>query len=786
MVDGVFPEALWDGLPGVLPTGADHHGEASALPVPRTSFVGRVREIASVHALLRRDNVRLVTLTGPGGVGKTRTAISAAASIPLPVHFVDLADVRQPDLVLPTIAAALGIRPDGRPVLDYLRAVLRQGKQLLVLDNFEQLLSAAQALADLLDACPNLRLLVTSRAVLGIVGEHVVDVRPFPLPSSSTRPPAAGEDVADSDACRLFVDRARALDPAFALSAANLPSVVGICQRLDGLPLAIELAATWTSVLAPSALLAQLEDRLALPGANTVGSPERHQSLRETIAWSYGLLGPSAQALFRRMAVFQGGCTLDALVEVAADGSLDVLRELRGLIGNSLVRRLDQPHAEPRYTMLDTVREFGLERLRQSAEVDRIHRRHAACFSALAGRVEAMVNTIDRDAWLDRLEAEHGNLHGALGWALEHGEAETAVGLAGSLLPFWQFRFHSGSGRAWVRRALALADGASAPAVRKALYCAGTLAYMQGEYVEAAGCFDDALTRYREAADAPMTGRVEMALGRLAWDALDQAEARRLFASAKRRFEECGDNVGLAWSLHYLGLVAFSDGDLVRATALVGEASTRWQSLGFSWELARCIPGHLADLARAEDNLTEALARYQECLSLNWDVQDLENVSWSLSGMALIADADGQADQAVRLMALANHLEGLVGAPLTPHIRRDHDAAVRLFGDRLDVAHAGAIEASIATEDIEGEIAAALAMRRREAPAPRQLGAHGLTPRELGVLRLLTLGKSNQEIADDLFLSVATVKVHVSRILDKLGVKSRAAATAYAHRHGLG
>src|SRR5829696_8023374 len=347
MPRSMSPESSRNGLPSLFPVPLERHAETSSLPVPRTSFVGREREVGLVQALLRRSDVRLVTLTGPGGVGKTRTAIHAATSEPHTAQFVDLADVQQPALVLPTIAAALGVRPDRRPALDVLRAVLRDGDYLLVLDNFEQVLPAASTLADLLDACPNVKLLATSRAVLGIPCEHVVDIRPFPLPP--VRSPGSETDAVDFDACRLFVDRAQALDPEFALTSANGPTIVSICQRLDGLPLAIELAAAWISVLSPSELLAQLEYRLALPSGGGLEAPLRQRSLRDTIAWSYDLLSAPARALFRRLAVFNGGCSLDAIREICGDGSLDVLQELRALVANSLVRRADLPGGDSRY-----------------------------------------------------------------------------------------------------------------------------------------------------------------------------------------------------------------------------------------------------------------------------------------------------------------------------------------------------------------------------------------------------------------------------------------------------
>ncbi len=754
------------------------------MPAPRTSFVGREREVGLVQALVRRGDVRLVTLTGPGGVGKTRTAIRAVSSGFPSAQFVDLADVQEPALVLPTIAAALGVRPDGRPVLDNLRAVLRDDDFLLVLDNFEQVQPAAAALADLLDACPNVKLLVTSRVVLGIPGEHVVDIRPFPLPP--TRPPGAEMQAVDTDACRLFLDRAQALDPEFAIDDANARTIIDICQRLDGLPLAIELAAAWVSVLAPGALLAQLEHRLALPSGGSLGAPQRQRSLRDTISWSYGLLGAPAQALFRRVAVFNGGWSLDAGMQMCGDGSLDVLQELRALVANSLVRRTDSPHGDSRYTLLEMVREFGVERLQQGGEAGAIRQRHAAYFLALAEHAEAKQNTIEREAWLDRLEAEQGNLHGALEWALAQGDAEIALRLCAAMLPFWQFRFHATVGRDWVRRALALGNDVSAPVMRKALFCAGTLAYMEGDRAEAEALFADALLHYQEADDPEMTGRVELALGRLAWDDDDLAAARRWFDSAKLRFAGRGDEVGLAHTLHYEGLVAFKDGDFPQAEASLREALTMWRALGFSWELAQCIPGHLADVARAEGNLTEAMILYQECLRFNWDRQYLEDVSWSLAGLSLVAAADGQVDQAGRLMALANRFEELLGATLTPHIRRLHDLALGMLMERIGDERFAQIHASVRSADLAAEIGAALALTRSETPpkAPSPSG-FGLTQREREVLRMMASGKSNQEIADVLFVSLGTVKVHVTHVLAKLGVKSRSAATDYAHRHNL-
>lgn len=784
MSDHMAPDVPMGVSEPLFPVPSARHLDASALPAPRTSFVGREREIGQVQALLARPGVRLVTLTGPGGVGKTRIAIQAVATSDHPAYFVDLADVRHPHLVLPTIAAALNVRTDGRPVLDSLTFALRDSDALLVLDNFEQVLPAVELLAELLDACPQVHLLITSRVVLGIVGEHVLDVRPFPLPSAASRGPAP--EPLSMEAVRLFADRAQALDPEFTLTAANAATILEICHRLDGLPLAIELAAAWTSVLSPTALLTQLEQRLALPSVSPIGMPSRQRSLQDTIAWSYELLSDNAQRLFRRAAVCNGGCSLSAVQEICGDASLDVLHELRTLVANSLVRRINGPHGDSQYTMLETVREFGAAALEASGEAQEIRNRHAAHFLALAQEADEHQSTPGREIWLDRLEAEQGNLNSALGWALAQGDAETMLGICGSLLTFWQFRFYSTVGLGWVRRALALDQPAPAQVRRKALYCAGTLAYMHGEHAEATAIFSDVLSQFREAGDLAMAARVEVALGRLAWDAGDLDAARAWFASSRDLFAMCGDEVGQAHSLHGLGLVAHKAGDVTGAEDFLRDALQKWQALGFTWELARCIPGHLADVARDAGTWPQALVLYQECLALNWAAQDLENISWSFMGLAHIAIADGAWELAAHLMGMADRCEDLTGAPLTPHIHRDHERAERTLIDHFGpVPFSSALEAARST-DLETEVAAALALTRpfSRTAAAKSAGA-GLTQRELEVLRMMASGKSNQEIADTLFLSVGTVKVHVTRILAKLGVRSRAAATDYAHRNHL-
>lgn len=757
-----------------------------ALPLPRTSFIGREHELGQVSALLACNEARLVTLIGPGGVGKTRIAKRALEAVDSSKRFIALADVREPSLVLPTIAAAMSIRPDRRPSLDQLVSVLRQGEHVLVLDNFEHVLPAAAFLDDLLDLCPNLKLLVTSRTMLGIPGEHMVDVRPFWLPGAEGTSTTHHLEALNLDACRLFAERTQLLDPEFRLTPQNVDMVIDICQQLDGLPLAIELAASWTSVFTLQTLLTQLNHRLTLPGDAKSWAHPRHRSLHDTIAWSHALLDDSAQQVFRRLSVFRGGCTLDAMRAVCSNDDRDILPVLRTLIANSLVRRFSSPDGETRYTMLETVREYAAQRLQESGESDVVSTRHANWFLSLVERSELFWDTPQRDVQLDVLDAELGNVHAALEWAISQNQAAIAIAFCGALLPVWQFRFHSGAGREWVRRSLALETPVSAASVRKAVYCAGTLAYMHGDLVDAETHFAVAEANYRDADEPGMTGRIELAIGRMAWDSNDLVTARSLFEAARQRFELTGDQSGLALSLHYLGLVAFKDDRLDEAAFSLQDALLKWRSLGFTWELAQCIPGHLADVARARGDLTAAMSLYQDCLRLNWDRKDTENVSWSLAGLAMIALNDGNADHAAALMALADRCEALTGAPLTPHIRLDHDLAMDAIVQAVGPARFAEIGQEVLGANLADSIVNALDMVRTESLTHSSSSrTESLTPREHDVLRMLAGGHSNQEIADALHVSVGTVKVHVSHILAKLNVRSRAAATDYAHRHKL-
>ena len=752
--------------------------QGPSTPVPLTAFVGRVDELARVTALLARPDVRLLTLTGPGGIGKTRLALRAAERVSAQfadgVVFVSLASVRDSALVLPTVAHVLNV-PDvpEQPLLTRVQAFLATREMLLVLDNLEHLLDAAASLvAALLSGCSRLVVLATSRSPLELSGEHR-----FAL--AALHPEAARQ---------LFVTRAEAAVPTFALTAGTTPVIDAICARLDGLPLAIELAAARIPVLPPRALLVRLDHRLDLLTGGPCDAPRRLREMRGAIAWSHDLLDAPAQILFRRLGVFVGGFTLDAAAAVAGQDS-DVLEGVSALVAASLVVPTAGVGDEPRFTMLETIREYALEQLVASGEVPSIKHAHAQHVRCLAESVIPVYDGPDSQTFNDRMEIELDNCRAAMTWTLEAGDPETGIRLAGALWRVWWYGHAAGTrpwservdeGRAWLERLLVHREGLGVGALIEALTGAGILARLQGDLQPGEVYGRELLDRSRAECDAYGSFWAHYMLGCTAEARGDTEEAKRLYEQAVQTAPGIRNpgNHGAIPRVQ-LGRIAERAGDLRGATTWLEEALALHRDAGNPHGVATASL-HLGRVICEQDDLAYAVALLEESLGRFMEERDLGGVHASLAELARLALKSGQLERCTRLLAAAAAFPG------HPNDHVSYQQTIDSVRGKLGgTAFAAAWDDGmhLTWDEVRSEVNALTAPIDAAAPNPEVM--HGLTRREREVLQLLVEGGSNRTIAETLSLSERTVEHHVLHILTKLGLDSRTAAATWAVRHGL-
>jgi predicted ATPase/class 3 adenylate cyclase len=648
----IFQLAI-DGLPAEFPPIRSLE-TPSNLPTLRTSFVGREREVARLRELLRGPG--LLTLTGPGGTGKTRLSLRVARALLEDysdgVFFVELAPITDASLVPSTIADAVGARAEGRrPVLDTLRDHLRDREVLLVLDNFEQVLSAAPLVAELLESAPRIRVLVTSREPLHLSGEQEFPVPPLELPDSGA---AAPDRLAGSGSVALFVQRATAVDPGFAITDANAAAVAEICRRLDGLPLAIELAASRVKLLPPQSILERLERRLELLTGGSVDLPARQRTLREAIGWSDELLDDPERLLFRRLSVFSGGWTLEAaeaVVPAEGEPRTDLLDGLGSLVDKSLVTRLATESGAARFTMLATIREFAAERVEAAGEGDAVRARHAAFFLALAERAEPHLRKVERKQWLDELELEHDNLRAALRWAIDVADAPVALRLVAALWRFWQMHGHLAEGRRRADEAVALPAASGRTSERqRALTALGGLGYWQEDVPAFSRAYEESLAIARQRGDRPAEAEGVYNLSYARAYAGEIPDALELLEQARAMFDELGDRRGIADTLWFRAVGARLTGDLPRARALAAESLALYRETGDRFGMTDALFA-VGRVAFDEGDLSTMAACFFEAL-------DNEQEVGNRTGMGIVLD----------------HLAARAGA------RSDHLRAVRLGG----------------------------------------------------------------------------------------------------------
>ncbi len=768
----------WSGNASTDSSAHAKEGLLHGLPQRPHSLVGRRKDLEASEGLILRGNVRLVTIIGPPGVGKTRFAVELASAVASEfddgVVFIDLAPVRDPGLVLDAIAQALGVfdHPDRSP-LQRLQRNLGGRNILLLLDNFEQVITAASGVADLLAACPDVKVLVTSRQPLHVRWEHRYNLLPLVHPDTTARSDQA--TLARSPATALFIERARAAVPEFSVDDRNAPAVVEICRRLDGLPLAIELAAAWIGAVGLDAILLRLSDHQGLPLGGARDAPERQRTLIDAIAWSYDLLNEAERRVFRALGAFAGETPLEAIEAVCEGLRVDVLTPVVGLVDKNLLVRVGD--GETRFRMLETIREFAEERLELTGEADAVRRRHAAWFLGLAQRAERFIWSEHQAAWFERLERAHDNIRVALNWCLSGRDEETGVLLAASMHRFWYARGYIREGRRWCQIAASkqqVSPRGRALALRNLAFF---LTY-QGEAEQAIRLAEQAMALARSVGEPALMAWILLGLA-LATDAVGDFErSERLYGEMLDMARQAGDATMATRALGQIGTTLRIRGDNARARAVLEEALSLARPTHDKW-LTGFVTNALGRALAREDPV-QALMLLEESLALAHDIGYRWLTARCLEDLAGLLASSDRADVSARLLGASESLWDAFGFARTSSGPAADAAAVAR--ERLGPV---AFEAARSQgKAMTADEAVALALGR-SAPArvERVQRPGGLTGREARIVLDIAHGLTNRQIAERLGISERTVDAHVQNVRNKLGMEKRAQIAAWASAH---
>ncbi|MBC8162258.1 MAG: tetratricopeptide repeat protein [Roseiflexaceae bacterium] len=819
----------------VLPLVTTLDSYPNNLPIQATPLVGRNQHIAEIYDILLDPEVRMLTLTGMGGTGKTRLAVHASAALleafPDGAYLVALSPVTNPLHVMSTVAHVLGIvGASEQQIHERVLNDLRDKQVLLVLDNFEHVLAAVPVVSDLLAEAAGLKIIVTSREPLHLYGEREYAVPPLALPDAQA--PASIDQLLQYEAVRLFVERARAVKNGFTLNAANAPTIVELCRRLDGLPLSIELAAARVKLLSPAALLARLSELLDVLIGGARNLPSRQQSLRNMIDWSFNLLSAEERVVFCRLGVFVGGFSIDAAEQIlwslsgGEQANLvhrnSLLDLLASLLDKSLLRQ-DEAEDSPRFSMLETIHLYAVEQLASSGEQLLLAEHHASYFCELVEHAKPGLQGLDRRVWLGRLDQEYANIRSALDWSFQHNRLDLAGRMAAELWPYWYGRGLISEGRTWLEQALASAEVAPPPLHAKLLHGAGTLAMVQGEYARAQELLDQSLElgrahgdlrhvitvlnnlgtiathqgtyaqaqeRYAESLSLarPLDDNRLLAgtLGSAGLAMLQQGrydEAHTLYQESLELLRELGATETIARSLTELGAIARYQGNYAGALALHEESLSLGRELGYLHGIARTLI-KIGTVARLQGEWQRATASYGEALELARSLSDKLSIAEGLEGLASIASMHGHSDRGIVLWGAAESVRDAIHAPVPLADRAEYSrliaAARGAMGDAVFTA-LWTSGRSMTPEQLQSLPAPVLPVSAAKAP----LFPAELTEREVEVLRLIAQGLTDVQVADKLVISPRTVNSHLRTIYSKIEVTSRTAAARFAHTHGL-